>query len=642
MGENLKQALHLAGRGLRVFPLIENGATPVFDRFYDRASSDPDQLTEWFGEGGRYELCNLAVATGGDLIVFDADVKNGGKGLASLAQMELEGFDPSFTVETRSGGRHAYCTVDPAEGDIPGSVRALAGFPDIDVRAHHNYVVAPGSVIDGKGYRILDDVPPAPAPSWMVKLAKDAKVIRAKADAAPLIELDTEPSIQRATLYLKDDAPSAQEGAGGGDTTYMVAARVKDYGISEAMCFELMDHHWNEQKAFPIWMPDELENVIGNAYRYGTSSPGVRSAFAEFDAVEIEQPANDNVRRGRLYLVDFWDAVDKALADPAPHLIDGILEQNTFAVVYGPSNSGKTFLCTSLAYHIAAGLSWDGHEVDPGAVLYVAAEGGRGVNKRLAALNAHYKPATPPPLALVPCPIDLNKSDVDVKAIVAMAREYAASKGVPLRLIVIDTLSRALAGGDENSSVDMGNFIKNIDRLRSAADCTVLVVHHTGKNVANGARGWSGLRAAIDTEIEVEEGNLISVEKQRDLDKISPKGFKLETIVLGKTPKGKDITSCVLQIISAAEAEFNGRMSVPPAVQEYLDILDGLAEGGNAVSAKDWDAEYAAYLEEGGRPAVQDRTLKRYRKTLLESSRVARVDRTNFIVLDSDGAVADG
>ena len=32
---------------------------------------------------------------------------------------------------------------------------------------------------------------------------------------------------------------------------------------------------------------------------------------------------------------------------------------------------------------------------------------------------------------------------------------------------------------------------------------TFLLIHHTGKNIANGMRGWSGVRAAIDTEIEV-------------------------------------------------------------------------------------------------------------------------------------------
>lgn len=634
MRENIKQALHLAGRGLRVFPLLPDMKRPAFAGWQAAATSDPSAIRTWYE--GAYADSGVGVATGQGVFVVDAD---GAQGKASLDVLEMSGADIGLVVDTPSGGRHAYFTAPDGQW-VPNSVKSLSGYPGIDIRGDGGFVAAPGSSYNGKPYTLATDGPLPLAPDWLVAAAVGGRKQRDKADSNPLVELDTEPAIARAIEYLRDKAPGAVAFAFGNDTTYKVAAKVKDFGISEEMTTTLLAEHWNETKAEPPWDIEEIMAIVANAYAHGTSSPGAMSALAEFDAVSIDEPANDNhsqLKRG-LYLVDFPDAVGKALADPAPHLVDGILEQNTFAVVYGPSNSGKTFLCTALAYHIAAGLPWDGHEVDPGAVVYVAAEGGRGVNKRLAALNTHFAPSSPPPLALVPCPIDLNKSDADVKAIIRLAKGYAASKAQPLRLIVIDTLSRALAGGDENSSVDMGNFIKNIDRLRSAADCTVLVVHHTGKNVANGARGWSGLRAAIDTEIEVEEGNLISVEKQRDLDKIQPKNFKLEIVTIGTTPNGKDITSCVLQIITSAEAEFNGRMDVPPAAQEYLDILEGLAEGGNAVSAKDWDAEFATYLTEGGRPLVQDRTLKRYRKTLLESSRVAKVGRTDFIMLDADGA----
>jgi hypothetical protein len=59
--------------------------------------------------------------------------------------------------------------------------------------------------------------------------------------------------------------------------------------------------------------------------------------------------------------------------------------------------------------------------------------------------------------------------------------------------LILDTLSRALAGGDENSSVDMGRLIARCDAVREMLGCTLEYVHHSGKDKSRGARGWSGL-----------------------------------------------------------------------------------------------------------------------------------------------------
>ena len=71
-----------------------------------------------------------------------------------------------------------------------------------------------------------------------------------------------------------------------------------------------------------------------------------------------------------------------------------------------------------------------------------------------------------------------------------------------IALIVVDTLSRALVGGNENGPEDMTAYIANSDVLREHGQCSVLSVHHSGK-ATDLARGHSSLRAATDTEIEV-------------------------------------------------------------------------------------------------------------------------------------------
>src|SRR4029450_8369862 len=85
-------------------------------------------------------------------------------------------------------------------------------------------------------------------------------------------------------------------------------------------------------------------------------------------------------------------------------------------------------------------------------------------------------------------------------------------------------------------------------RIRDAATTHVLVVHHSGKDQARGARGHSCLRAATDVELEVtngEAGGCIKVTKHRDEAGGRSFGFKLETVELGTNAKGRTITTCV-------------------------------------------------------------------------------------------------
>ena len=89
--------------------------------------------------------------------------------------------------------------------------------------------------------------------------------------------------------------------------------------------------------------------------------------------------------------------------------------------------------------------------------------------------------------------------------------------------MVIDTLARSM-NGNENSPDDMGKYVASCARIREAGDTLTMVVHHTGKDLARGARGHSSLRAATDVELEVSKGEdgsgNVTVTKARDeLDK---------------------------------------------------------------------------------------------------------------------------
>lgn len=270
------------------------------------------------------------------------------------------------------------------------------------------------------------------------------------------------------------------------------------------------------------------------------------------------------------------------------YIIKGVLDAGAMSVVYGPSNSGKTFFAFDLAYHIAIGAIWRGLRVKQSAILYLAAEGGRGAMNRLAALRQEHG-VCDVPMALKRAGLDLLHDQADLQHITDLAAEVMRLRpGLPL-VIVIDTLSRIMAGGDENSAADMTALIRNIDAVREATGAHIMLVHHTGKDTARGARGHSSLRAATDTEIEVsnEDGERAAiVTKQRDHQGGETFAFNLRVVSLGNDTDGDEVTSCVIEATDAEEFKAakraqKGRGKNQTIIMETFDqmVAEGLGKG---------------------------------------------------------------
>jgi KaiC/GvpD/RAD55 family RecA-like ATPase len=229
-------------------------------------------------------------------------------------------------------------------------------------------------------------------------------------------------------------------------------------------------------------------------------------------------------------------------------LVDGLLPGVGMTVLYGESGAGKTFAAIDLAGHVAAGLPWHGMDVEQGVVVYVAAEAPDSVKRRLWAWKQRHGVGSLPVL-VVQSTVDLLDGDADELAglVEQVARDHGHGR---VALVVVDTLARSMAG-NENAPDDMGRFVAACATIREAAGGThVLVVHHSGKDAARGARGHSCLRAATDTELEVtkagEDGTgCVAVTKSRDEPGASRFGFKLEAVDLGTNAKGRIVTTCV-------------------------------------------------------------------------------------------------
>lgn len=229
-------------------------------------------------------------------------------------------------------------------------------------------------------------------------------------------------------------------------------------------------------------------------------------------------------------------------------LVEGLMTIGSSVVVYGDSNSGKTFWALSVATAIATGSDCYGRKTDPGLVVYLASEAPASIRSRMQAIKKFHG-CNLENLAMVPVPMNFYSGAQDAHDVIEMVRAIEQIKGQPVRLIIGDTLARMSAGANENSGEDMGPVMARFDQVATATGAAMMIIHHNGKDAARGARGWSGIRAHIDTEIEVSEKDgtrSVSVTKQRELpSKGETIYFKLEVIEMGTTKFGGTATTCV-------------------------------------------------------------------------------------------------
>jgi hypothetical protein len=205
--------------------------------------------------------------------------------------------------------------------------------------------------------------------------------------------------------------------------------------------------------------------------------------------VQVEQP------KRRIDLVPWHDLQDVKVK----WLVKDMLPARSFSAIYGRSGAGKSFFAMYLAAMVAAGREAFGCDVQQGDVVYLALEGGAGLRRRRDALMQRYDLPDDLPVHFVKAQMNLRSSLDDLNALIEVIKE----RGIKPAVIFVDTLARAYAGGEENSSAEMMQFVSVMAALQDALDCTVCVVHHTGKDESRGMRGSSALLAAVDAELEL-------------------------------------------------------------------------------------------------------------------------------------------
>jgi hypothetical protein len=310
---------------------------------------------------------------------------------------------------------------------------------------------------------------------------------------------------------------------------------------------EDLRYQWERMGPVPGRRSVTMASVIHMAKERGYE------ARKTLDPEEVLAKAESMEPKGRFA---FETAADIAKRPPPEWLIKNVLPKGELTVLYGPSGSGKSFIALDQALAIARGVDWFGNRTLRGNVAIVAAEGGGGLSLRLRAYEAHHgvKLADIPNLHFLTASPNLFEGDDDIAELIAELLKIG-----PLDVLQIDTLAQVSPGANENTSEDMGRVLSNIKLMYRATKATPQVVHHSGKDASKGSRGWSGLKGAADSQLEVikHEGGVreLLVEKMKDGRDGLRFPFKLETVDLGCDRDGDPINSCVVVPADPPRAE---------------------------------------------------------------------------------------
>lgn len=227
-----------------------------------------------------------------------------------------------------------------------------------------------------------------------------------------------------------------------------------------------------------------------------------------------------------------------------PWLVKHTLPADSLGVMFGGSGSFKSFIALDMALHVVHGMPWLGKKTRKGKVLFIAAEGGLGLWKRIRAWHIdHGIRWQSAEIYVLPVAIDLSTDAAEVQTAVS-------ELGIKPDLVVVDTLSQTFSG-EENSAGEMAGYLRELGLwFRATWHATVLVIHHTGHSATERPRGSSVIGSNPDFLFGVyrdESQMLATMEcaKQKDGDKGKPVSFALKVIELDFDEDGDPITTLV-------------------------------------------------------------------------------------------------
>lgn len=257
------------------------------------------------------------------------------------------------------------------------------------------------------------------------------------------------------------------------------------------------------------------------------------------------------------------------------YLVAGIVEKNALTVIFGATYTGKSFFALDMLLTVAKGIPFHGRKVEQAPCFYICNEGESSIGVRRGAWEKGRGETIDEKTPIYICnrPFTLPDPETERQLIAdidGIIDEYKISTpGV----FCIDTLSKNY-GADENDNSAMTAYLQTMDRLKYRyPGSTIILIHHSGHNAQERARGASALKAGIDCEMLVkgdEETYTVTCSKMKNAPQFKDMTFKKEVIEL-LDDDGEPVTSiCPIEIQGATDSRSSTGNKISPTNQENL------------------------------------------------------------------------
>lgn len=623
----LDGALHLANLGYHVFPAQ---AVPKPDGTINKppqrgvmwsrdSTRDVAVIKAWWQ---RWPDAKVAIDCGkSGIVVLDVDPRHGGAWDDDLA--------PRYG--TVSGGEHVLYREprSPIGNDNTGKVAS-----GVDVKGLGGYVVCwrPFEVMAPPSG--LGELPAAVVQALKVPAAKvtqseptGSEPVTQGENVSPMSHAETDPFGVPERAFTVEQAAEYVQKYGLDPLRHAVSGSRNDQlNKSATVCGHFANTFWSvdsmkerlTQIALEIGLDKkEIGPTIQQGLRKGMSEPYVLAVKGDEKATSV-----DSVDALIAEMLD-TDQLD-GIPELEP-LIQDFLMLDSMAQIVGKSGKGKSFVSIDMACHVGTGLAWHGHDVAKGEVVYLVAEGARGIKKRVRAWEQHYgRKATG--VRFLPRPIQAE--DPEWLTLIEACRRIGPE------MVIIDTQARVTVGIEENSAKEMGSFVHRAEALRAATGACVVLIHHAGHQGEEG-RGSTAVKGALQTQLSVTKTDRIvtvSTAKQKDDTEAEPIIFSLvdildSAVLLAKgesvhtdsgdrfvgvpdpedTFKGyvKDLIGVFLNVFS------EGTGGTRPEVRAHFGELQSIRDLATSAKRRAFDRAWAR-LEQMGRLARTEGT-QRYR-----------------------------
>lgn len=540
----LSFALRYIRLGLFVLPLEASTKKPlgrlVRNGFHD-ATNDPELATRWWTANPQAGI-GIAVKKSG-WVVVDIDPRNGGIETIDALEAKHGPLQSDVLAYTGGGGEHRVFAAQLVEA-LPGKLGE-----GVDLKADGYIAVEPTVHPNGRVYQWeassdpLDGVVPSTLPGWIRDLARTPPPVDSYAPP-PVQPIDPRrlTSAREALAHISSDDR---------DTWVRVGAAIQNEMPGQDG-FLLWDS-WSQgsdkydpQDAIRVWRSFKVRGLAGvglNTVFAMAQGDGWKNTGGAQVAPQPEFPPE-----GLVLTLEQLHARSASVR----WAVKGIIPEQGVGFFYGASQAFKSFITLDYALHRTYGMKWLGRKTKQATPIYLAAEGGAGLMRRIEAWHQARG------MDWRKCPMRVVIVALTLRTQAKHLREAIEAADVAPGDVIVDTMSQTYSG-DENSNTEVAEWLRILGlELRDALCTTVVIVHHTGK-AGESLRGASAMFNNTDFVLSVERDGkellaTLDFPKTKDAERPEPQTFELSVQQLGRDEDGDPITSLAARHINNAQA----------------------------------------------------------------------------------------